>query len=100
MSLLDGGESPFRDDDGSAEPRVAAALAAFGSGLGSEHAALTALAASRLLVPIVAAQSEPEGRGAAWTEERGTSDEGRRRLWHPEASEGRETGGTRPGGRR
>jgi hypothetical protein len=23
--------------------------------------------------------SEPEGRGAAWTEERGTSDEGRRR---------------------
>src|SRR5258706_15975938 len=24
--------------------------------------------------------SEPEGRGAAWTEERGTSDEGRRRL--------------------
>ena len=24
--------------------------------------------------------SEPEGRGGAWTEERGTSDEGRRRL--------------------
>ena len=24
--------------------------------------------------------SELEGRGAAWTEERGTSDEGRRRL--------------------
>jgi hypothetical protein len=24
--------------------------------------------------------SEPAGRGAAWTEERGTSDEGRRRL--------------------
>jgi hypothetical protein len=24
--------------------------------------------------------SEPQGRGAAWTEERGTSDEGRRRL--------------------
>jgi len=36
--------------------------------------------------------SEPEGRGAAWTEERGagfaTSDEGRRRLkGAPEASE-------------
>ncbi len=31
--------------------------------------------------------SEPEGRGAAWTEERGTSDEGRRRLiGAPEAS--------------
>jgi len=24
--------------------------------------------------------SEPEGHGGAWTEERGTSDEGRRRL--------------------
>src|ERR1700691_1269341 len=70
------GESPFRDDHGSAEPRVADALAAFGSGQGSEHAALTALASSRLLVPIVAvaarrgsaAQSPghtpPGGRGA------------------------------------
>ncbi|HEX9542513.1 MAG TPA: hypothetical protein VGA04_30680 [Streptosporangiaceae bacterium] len=27
--------------------------------------------------------SEPPGRGAAWTEERGTSDEGRRRLKAP-----------------
>jgi len=27
--------------------------------------------------------SEPEGRGAAWTEERGTSDEERRRLKAP-----------------
>jgi hypothetical protein len=27
--------------------------------------------------------SEPEGRGVAWTEERGTSDEGRRRLKRP-----------------
>ena len=81
--MLEGGASPFRDDDGSADPRVAAALAAFGSGLGSERAALSALASSRLLVPIVAAQSEPEGRGAAWTEERGTSDEGRRRLKAP-----------------
>jgi Stress responsive A/B Barrel Domain len=33
------------------------------------------------------AQREPRGRGAAWTEERGTSDEGRRRLKSaPEAS--------------
>src|ERR1700683_1389571 len=47
------GESPFRDDHGSAEPRVAAALAAFGSGQGSEHAALTAVARSRLLVAVV-----------------------------------------------
>jgi hypothetical protein len=33
--------------------------------------------------------SEPEGRGAAWTEERGTSDEGRRcPKGAPEASGG------------
>ena len=63
------GESPFRDDHGSAEPRVAAALAAFGSGQGSEHAALTALASSRLLVPVVAVaaggEGEPQGAGHA-----------------------------------
>src|SRR5580704_18069133 len=63
------GESPFRDDHGSAEPRVAAALAAFGSGQGSEHAKLTALASSRLLVPIVAVaaggEGEPQGAGHA-----------------------------------
>ena len=29
------------------------------------------------------AASEPEGRGVAWTEERGTSAEGRRRLKAP-----------------
>ncbi len=62
VSVLGGGESPFRDDDGSADPRAAAALAAFGAGLGSEHAALSALAGSRLLVPVVAVRSEPEGR--------------------------------------
>jgi SseB protein N-terminal domain len=86
VSILEGGASPFRDDDGSADPRAAAALAAFGSGVGSEHAVLSALAATRLLVPIVAVPSEPEGRGAAWTEERGSlrpSDEGRRRLKAP-----------------
>jgi len=32
--------------------------------------------------------SEPEGRGAAWTEERGTSDEGRRRLQAPRRASG------------
>ena len=85
MSVLDGGASAFRDDDGSADPRVAAALAAYGSGLGSEHAALSALASSRLLVPIVArageATSEPEGPGC-------TQD-------HPGAGPGRARGGDR-----
>jgi hypothetical protein len=54
VPLSTGDQARFRTDDGSAEPRVAAALAAFGSGQGSEHAALSALAGSRLLVPIVA----------------------------------------------
>src|ERR1700735_5060414 len=49
VSLTAAGEARFRDDNGSAEPRVAAAIAPFGSGQGSEHAALTALAGSRLL---------------------------------------------------
>jgi hypothetical protein len=49
-------EYRFDADDGAADPRVAAALAAFGSGTGSEHAALTSLAGVRLLVPVVAAE--------------------------------------------
>jgi SseB protein N-terminal domain len=63
VAELAGGDPAFRDDDGSADPRAAAALAAFASGEGSEHAALTALARSRLLVPVVAAASEvgPDG---------------------------------------
>jgi SseB protein N-terminal domain len=61
VSVLAGGESRFRDDDGSAEPSTAAALAAFGNGTGSEHAVLTALARARLLVPVVATASEDGG---------------------------------------
>lgn len=56
------GPGPFTGDDGSGDPAVTAALAAFGAGTGSEHAALTALAGSRLLVPVVAA---PAGAGAS-----------------------------------
>ncbi len=63
--MLAGSPSPFRDDDGSADPRAAAALAAFGSGVGSEHAALSALASSRLLVPIVAVRNESGEQGSA-----------------------------------
>lgn len=56
----------FPDDDGSADPRSAAALAAFAAGSGSEHAALSALARSRLLVPVVsvpAAKTAEPGPG-------------------------------------
>jgi hypothetical protein len=51
---LNPGGQQFRGDRGAAEPRVSAALAAYQAGQGSEQAALTALAASRLLVPVVA----------------------------------------------
>jgi SseB protein N-terminal domain len=59
-----GGDPRFRDDDGCADPRATAALAAFASGEGSEHAALTALSCSRLLVPVVAVGDEGGAGGA------------------------------------
>ena len=51
---LNPGGQQFRDDDGAADPRVHAALAAYQAGQASEQDALTALAAARLLVPVVA----------------------------------------------
>jgi SseB protein N-terminal domain len=62
---ISGGDPAFRDDDGSANPAVAEALVEFAAGRGSEHTVLTALAASRLLVPIVAVLgAEPASAGA------------------------------------
>jgi hypothetical protein len=58
---LSSGDARFSADDGSAEPAVAAALAAFAAGTGSEHAALLALSGGRLLVPVVAAPVPDEG---------------------------------------
>jgi hypothetical protein len=55
----------FGADDGSADPRAAAALAAFASGTGTEHAALTSLASVRLLVPVMAAAAADAGDRAA-----------------------------------
>ncbi len=55
---LNPGGQQFRDDHGAADPRVAAALAAYQAGHDSEQAALTALAAARLLVPVVAVLAE------------------------------------------
>ena len=51
---LNPGGQQFRDDDGAADPYVTAALSAYYAGEGSEQDALTALAAARLLVPVVA----------------------------------------------
>jgi SseB protein N-terminal domain len=51
---LNPGDQQFRGDHGAADPQVAAALAAYLAGQGSEQAALHALSAARLLVPVIA----------------------------------------------
>jgi hypothetical protein len=47
-------------DYGLADPRVTAALDAYAAGRGGEHAVLTALDASRLLIPVVAVLAEED----------------------------------------
>jgi hypothetical protein len=66
MPELTGGDQRFRDDRGAADPGVLAALAAFADGSGSEQAALTALADSRLLVPVVAVLAQDLSTGAPY----------------------------------
>jgi hypothetical protein len=80
---LSPGERRYHDDDGAADPRVAVALTAFAAGEDSEHAVLTALAAARLLVPLVAALADgeppgtrPSGSGPAGTRPAGTGPAG------------------------
>jgi hypothetical protein len=55
---ISGSDPSFRSDDGSADADVLAALEAFATGRGSERDALIALAASRLLIPIVAVRAD------------------------------------------
>src|SRR5690349_1260298 len=50
-------------DTGEADPAVTAALAAYAAGTLAEHAVLTAVAASRLLVPVVAVLAEANDDG-------------------------------------
>ena len=76
MRSLNTAESQFAGDDGAADPAVLAALTAYAAGQGSEHAALNALASSRLLVPVVAvlteeASGDTEAAGASETEAAG-----------------------------
>jgi len=61
---LSGADPRFRDDRGEVDEQLAAALAAYADGVGAEHAALSALASSRLLVPVVAAVAESAGAEA------------------------------------
>ena len=65
MQGLTVAEPKFPEDDGTADPAVQAALTAYAAGRGSEHAALSALAGSRLLVPIVAVLGEAGDQGEA-----------------------------------
>ncbi len=62
---LTGGDQRYRDDRGEADPAVAAAVAAFARGSGSEQAMLAALAGCRLLVPVVAVAAVPQEAAAA-----------------------------------
>jgi hypothetical protein len=62
---LNPGGQQFRDDNGAADPRVAQALAAYVAGEGSEQAALTALSAARLLVPVVAVLADGSASGSS-----------------------------------
>jgi hypothetical protein len=64
MVELTAGDERFRNDHGDADQAVAAALAAYASGTGTEHAALTALADARLLVPVVAVLAGDLAEGA------------------------------------
>ena len=65
--LITGGPGDATDR-GEPDPQVAAALSAFAAGQGSEHAALTALAGARLLVPVVAVLAEAETEAEAHAE--------------------------------
>jgi hypothetical protein len=62
---LDPGGQRFRGDHGAADPQVAAALAAYLAGQGSEQAALCALAGARLLVPVIAVLADDAATPAA-----------------------------------
>ena len=64
---LNPGGQQFRHDHGDADPRVTEALAAYQAGRGSEQAALAALAAARLLVPVVAVLADGPAAGSEKT---------------------------------
>lgn len=60
VTELSAGDPRFRNDRGDADPAVSAALAGYADGTRAEHEALAALAATRLLVPVIAVRSEDE----------------------------------------
>ncbi len=75
-------------DAGGADPAVTAVLAAYAAGQATEQAALTAIAATRLLVPVVAVPVEPDARPG---EGAGRPGEGAGRAGEKEGAEQKET---------
>ncbi|URM91978.1 SseB family protein [Streptomyces sp. MRC013] len=73
MALKDIPDPGFPDDDGSADPRLAEALAAWAEDRGAEPRVLEALKGARLLVPVVALLGEVEEDGNGLRREK-TSD--------------------------
>jgi hypothetical protein len=62
---LSAGDPRFRADQGDADPAVSDALAGYAEGRLDEREVLTALAAVRLLVPVIAVRSADTDAGAA-----------------------------------
>lgn len=58
-----GSQAKHQGDTGAADPAVTAALRAYASGNAGEHEALTALAGTRLVVPVVAMLTEQNDDG-------------------------------------
>ena len=58
-----GSQATHQGDTGAADPVVTAALRAYASGNAGEHEALTALAGTRLVVPVVAMLTEQDDDG-------------------------------------
>jgi hypothetical protein len=61
MVELTAGDERYRDDRGAADPAVEGTLAAYADGMAGEHAVLVALAAARLLVPVMALPGDGAG---------------------------------------
>jgi hypothetical protein len=84
-------------DTGEADPAVVRALDAYARGAGSEHDALTAVAASRLLVPVVAIPEEPPGEGTSGKVGRPGVQPGDSGGLRGVVPPGKQGGGTTPG---
>jgi hypothetical protein len=63
VRITSGNVSGGKGDTGAADPAVTATLDAWARGTGGEHEALTALAAARLIVPVVAMLAERNENG-------------------------------------